>query len=237
MFQSHLGRIVLFYFFSDGIEVTLYQVGEEAARLHTFSSPMQKDLNPGYLLLKFSNPPENESYNRFAPPSAQAFQEDALQSFHKSPREKGWLRIISADLLDETDELSPSRKDGAHLREVIFGGTGEDVGQKISEPLTASSVPTSSSASTHKMGKITVLYFAAATTVLGLTSETFVLPDGGLKLSDLAKLIASRHPNAGIDRVLQQSRWSVDTELIYLPDSVVLRGGEEVAVIPPVSGG
>ena len=89
----------------------------------------------------------------------------------------------------------------------------------------------------HKMGKITVLYFAAATTALGLTSETFVLPDNGLKLSDFAKLITSRHPNTGIDRVLEQSRWSVDAELIDLPDSVVLRGGEEVAVIPPVSGG
>ena len=95
----------------------------------------------------------------------------------------------------------------------------------------------SSSTRTQKMAKITVLYFAAATTALGLTSETFVLPDGGLKLSDLANLITSRHPKSGIDRVLGQSRWSVDAELVDLTDSVVLRGGEEVAVIPPVSGG
>lgn len=87
------------------------------------------------------------------------------------------------------------------------------------------------------MGKITVLYFAAATTALGLTSETFVLPHDGLKLSDLAELITSRHPDTGIGPVLGQSRWSVDAELVDLPDSVVLRGGEEVAVIPPVSGG
>ena len=87
------------------------------------------------------------------------------------------------------------------------------------------------------MGKITVLYFAAATTALKLTSEPFVLPDDGLKLSDLAGLITRRHPNTGIDRVLEQSRWSVDAELIDLPDSVILRGGEEVAIIPPVSGG
>lgn len=87
------------------------------------------------------------------------------------------------------------------------------------------------------MGKITVLYFAAATTALGRTSETFLLPEDGLRLSDLAKLIASRYPNTGIDRVLKQSRWSVDTELVDPSDSVVLRGGEEVAIIPPVSGG
>ena len=87
------------------------------------------------------------------------------------------------------------------------------------------------------MGEVTVLYFAAATTALGRTSETFAVPGDGLKLSDLAKLIVSRHLNSGIDRVLEQSRWSVDAELVDTPDSVVLRGGEEVAIIPPVSGG
>jgi molybdopterin converting factor small subunit len=87
------------------------------------------------------------------------------------------------------------------------------------------------------MGEIAVLYFAAATTVTGRTSETFALPDDGLKLSDLAKLIVSRHPNTGIDRVLGGSRWSVDAELVQVLDSFILRGGEEVAVIPPVSGG
>jgi len=87
------------------------------------------------------------------------------------------------------------------------------------------------------IGAITVLYFAAATTATKRTSETFALPDGGLKLSDLAKLIVSRHPNTGIDSVLEGAQWSVDTELIYDPDSFVLIGGEEVAVIPPVSPG
>ena len=87
------------------------------------------------------------------------------------------------------------------------------------------------------MGEITVLYFAAATTATGRTSETFALPDDGLKLSNLAKLIVSRHPNTGIDRVLEGSRWSVDAELVQVLDSFILRGGEEVAVIPPVSGG
>lgn len=87
------------------------------------------------------------------------------------------------------------------------------------------------------MGDVTVLYFAAASTALSRTSETFAIPDNGLKLSDLAKLVVSRHPNTGIDRVLEQSQWSVDAELIDCPDSFILRGGEEAAVIPPVSGG
>jgi len=87
------------------------------------------------------------------------------------------------------------------------------------------------------MSKITVLYFAAAMTATRRTSESFALPDDGLRLSDLAKLIVSRHPNTGIDRVLEHSRWSVGAELVYDLGSFVLRGGEEVAIIPPVSGG
>lgn len=89
----------------------------------------------------------------------------------------------------------------------------------------------------HKMGKITVLYFAAAMTATKLTSETLVVPDDGLKISDLAKLIVSRHPNTGIDRVLEGVRWCVDGLMLYDIDSFVVEDGREVAVIPPVSGG
>ena len=87
------------------------------------------------------------------------------------------------------------------------------------------------------MSKITVLYFAAAMTAAKLTSETFVLPNDGLKLSHLVKLIVSRHPNTGIDRVLEGTRWSVDGEMIYHPDTFILKGGEEVTVIPELTGG
>lgn len=87
------------------------------------------------------------------------------------------------------------------------------------------------------MGKITILYFAAAMTATKLTSETLVVPDDGLKISDLAKLIVSRHPNTGIDRVLEGVRWCVDGLMLHDIDSFVIEDGREVAVIPPVSGG
>ena len=87
------------------------------------------------------------------------------------------------------------------------------------------------------MSKITVFYYAAAMTAAKLTSETFVLPDDGLKLSDLAKLIVSRHPNTEIDRVLEGTRWSVDGEMIHHLDTSILEGGEEVTVIPRLTGG
>ena len=142
---------------------------------------------------------------------------------------------MSAELLDV---LVSSRKDGAHLRGVTI--EVRDMGEDISGRGGGECVRGRGffrSHYHHRMGEITVLYFAAATTTTGRTSETFALPDDGLTLPDLAKLIVSRHPKTGIDRVLEQSRWIVDKELIYLTDSFVLRGGEEVVVLPPVSGG
>ena len=130
---------------------------------------------------------------------------------------------------DKLDALLSSRKAGAHLREVIVG-LWECPGFFRTFLLSDIQDP-------HDMGEITVLYFAAATTATGCTSETFSLPEDGLKLSDLAELIASRHPNTGIKHVLERSQWAADSNLIHHLDSFVLRGGEEVAVIPPVSGG
>ncbi|KAF8348821.1 hypothetical protein F5887DRAFT_947690 [Amanita rubescens] len=77
---------------------------------------------------------------------------------------------------------------------------------------------------------ITVLYFAAASTATGLTSEEVLLPKYPYKLSDLAELLLQRHPGS-------PAQWSVDAEMIDDAKAVQLKGGEEVAVICPVSGG
>ena len=116
MLQTYLGQVILFYVVSDGIKVALNYVRKESARRHAFSFSMRRNMYPKHLVLRSSNSPENESYNRFAPPSAQALQEDVFQSLHRSPREKGWLSIMRADFLVV---ICPSRKDGAHLRGTI----------------------------------------------------------------------------------------------------------------------
>ena len=100
--------------------------------------------------------------------------------------------------------------------------------------------------------RITVLYFAAASTSAGLFEQSIVLPlssdanpgpepkpNPKFPLADLAALLVALHPNKGLDRVLETSQWSVNAEMIPESDvaSVFLRGGEEVAVICPVSGG
>lgn len=83
---------------------------------------------------------------------------------------------------------------------------------------------------------ITILYFAAASTATRLTSEKVLLPQYPYKLSELAKLLSERHPGV-LGEVLKYSRWSVDAEMVDDADAVHLNGGEEVAVICPVSGG
>jgi molybdopterin converting factor small subunit len=86
--------------------------------------------------------------------------------------------------------------------------------------------------------EITVLYFAAAFTATKLASQSISLPsDQEFRLSSLGDLLASLHPNTGLESILQSSQWSVDAGMVNHPTEVVLTGGEEVAVICPVSGG
>ncbi|OCH94451.1 hypothetical protein OBBRIDRAFT_789371 [Obba rivulosa] len=94
-----------------------------------------------------------------------------------------------------------------------------------------------------KSAEITVLYFAAASTATGLTVERVPLPlsagsDGpAFPLAGLSKLLSTRHPKTTLAEVLERSTWAVNEEMIDDPATVFLRGGEEVAVICPVSGG
>ncbi|TCD60478.1 hypothetical protein EIP91_010026 [Steccherinum ochraceum] len=60
-----------------------------------------------------------------------------------------------------------------------------------------------------------------------------MLPVGVDSLSSLPALLISRHPGTGLDKVLESSQWSVEAEMVENPDDVVLKGGEEVAVICP----
>ncbi|KAJ7274465.1 hypothetical protein B0H12DRAFT_399885 [Mycena haematopus] len=85
--------------------------------------------------------------------------------------------------------------------------------------------------------EINVLYFAAASTATGLSHELVSITPG-LRLSALSMLLVARHPEAAaLQNILDGSKWSVDAEMVDDPGLVELKGGEEVAVICPVSGG
>ncbi|CCA71891.1 hypothetical protein PIIN_05826 [Serendipita indica DSM 11827] len=87
-----------------------------------------------------------------------------------------------------------------------------------------------------KKPTITVLYFGAARTAIGVHSETVSLTitdDKGFPLSDLGLVLCKLHEGRGLKDVLNVSQWSVDLEMVEDPEKRFLVGGEEVAVIPP----
>ncbi|KAJ7650322.1 hypothetical protein FB45DRAFT_887598 [Roridomyces roridus] len=59
-----------------------------------------------------------------------------------------------------------------------------------------------------------------------------------LRLSRLGNILVAHHPKAtDLRKILESSQWSVDAEMVDDPETVELKGGEEVAIICPVSGG
>lgn len=54
---------------------------------------------------------------------------------------------------------------------------------------------------------VKVLYFAAATTVTGISSETIPLPSSPdpFRLSSLGPLLVSKYPHTSLDKVLEGS--------------------------------
>jgi molybdopterin synthase catalytic subunit len=79
---------------------------------------------------------------------------------------------------------------------------------------------------------ITVLYFAVVRERLGTDREEVALP-AGARVSDLLKLLVERHPP--LEGLLPAVRVSVNQE--FRANDFAVRDGDEVALIPPVSGG
>lgn len=81
--------------------------------------------------------------------------------------------------------------------------------------------------------EIQVHYFAAARELCGRQSECVVLPAPALRGSELLALLAERHPL--LRAHLARMRLAVNDELVSL--EVLVRAGDEVAILPPVAGG
>ncbi|GAA6011664.1 hypothetical protein JCM10207_004200 [Rhodosporidiobolus poonsookiae] len=95
------------------------------------------------------------------------------------------------------------------------------------------------------MAQITLLYFAGIRTSLAGEPDSQLVPlppiPAPFPLSQLRHYLCTT-VHAGNDefaRVLERSAWSVDEEMVDEEDEgkVVLKGGETVCPIPPVSGG
>jgi len=90
------------------------------------------------------------------------------------------------------------------------------------------------------VSRFTILYFASASSYTSKESETFEAP---LPLSKLFETLEERY--AGIkSKVLESCLVTVNLEYVDMPgdeqsagSEAVIREGDEVAIIPPVSSG
>jgi molybdopterin synthase catalytic subunit len=82
--------------------------------------------------------------------------------------------------------------------------------------------------------RVRVLYFARSREVAGGAEEALDLPPGATTASLLADL-SSRH--AGLASVLASCVLAVNHEYVEAGEAVALKDGDEIAIIPPLSGG
>lgn len=86
---------------------------------------------------------------------------------------------------------------------------------------------------------VTVLFFARARELAGVGSEAWELPSDAngqaqpFTTADLSKAMAIKHPS--LAPVLSVCAWAVNEE--YADAPMTLTDGDEVALIPPISGG
>lgn len=82
--------------------------------------------------------------------------------------------------------------------------------------------------------RLRVLYFAKSRDVAGMVEEEFVMP-AGCSTSELLAEIKARH--SGMDGVLRTCVLALNHEYLEQGAVVQLKESDEVAVIPPLSGG
>ncbi|KAF7867409.1 hypothetical protein EAF04_005492 [Stromatinia cepivora] len=94
--------------------------------------------------------------------------------------------------------------------------------------------------SESKEGQFTILYFATAGSYTSKDSEAFPAP---LPLSQLFETLENRY-NGMRDKVLRSCLVTINLEYIDIPvagsdnpPEIIIKDGDEVAIIPPVSSG
>ena len=80
--------------------------------------------------------------------------------------------------------------------------------------------------------KISVQVFAAAKDIVGASEIDIEAPDE-CDVTSLKALLEQKHPD--LKPLLYRANFAVDQS--YVPDEFKLNGNQEIAFIPPVSGG
>ncbi|KAG0347852.1 hypothetical protein BG004_006802 [Podila humilis] len=82
--------------------------------------------------------------------------------------------------------------------------------------------------------KFTVLYFASAKDASKTESDSFEWTEG-ITAEALTQRLLERHP--ALDHVLKSSMYAVNMEYMDHDKFWTVKPGDEIAIIPPVSGG
>ncbi|XP_054468956.1 molybdopterin synthase sulfur carrier subunit-like isoform X2 [Anoplopoma fimbria] len=84
--------------------------------------------------------------------------------------------------------------------------------------------------------QVCVLYFAKSVELTGLKEEELVAVPTPISSRDLWRLLLQRHPRLSV--LQDQVVLAVRQQYVAIGDQVVTLGdGDEVAVVPPLSGG
>ena len=88
--------------------------------------------------------------------------------------------------------------------------------------------------------RVKVLYFGILKDRFGVAEEQVELPGEG-NIGDLLELLRGRTSNTAMGKMAgEEQLWrslAVAVNRVYAQSSMVLREGDEVALLPPVSGG
>jgi len=80
--------------------------------------------------------------------------------------------------------------------------------------------------------KVKCLFFAGAKDIVGKSSIEFEVNES-TTTTEFEKIVLAKHPS--LEKILTTSLLAVNQEYVDTP--VVLKEGDEIAVIPPISGG
>ena len=84
------------------------------------------------------------------------------------------------------------------------------------------------------MVTVTILYFASAREIVGLQSEQLLISQTSLSEAELLTILTQRHQHLA----KLEGRLVIAHNESYISGSVIeLSEGDEIALIPPVSGG
>ena len=81
---------------------------------------------------------------------------------------------------------------------------------------------------------VTVKYFASLRQIAGQEEETFDL-GAEMTLAKLADIIAATQPKIGA--MVKDKKVAISVNLDIVPLDTVVRDGDEIALLPPFSGG